>query len=88
MAVYLRKMGYSVLLYDVEVENWSYEETANRAIEAQPLLVAVFVSGSNPSASTMNMACAGRIVSLIREMSRKSIPCSEDFIRVPCQKHH
>jgi len=67
LAGYLRDLGYSVLLYDAEVENWSYEEAAQKVVETNPLLAAVIVSGSNPSASTMNMTGAGKIVSLIRE---------------------
>ena len=69
LAAYLRNMSYSVVLYDAEVENWSYEKTAQKAVEADPLLVAVVVSGSNPSASTMNMAGAGKIVSLVRQLA-------------------
>lgn len=67
-AGYLRKLGYSLLLYDAEVENWSYEETVKKIIEAKPLLVVVVVSGTNPSASTMNMTGAGRIVSYVRQL--------------------
>jgi len=69
LAGYLRKLGYSVILYDAEAENWNYEETAKKAIETAPLLVAVVVSGSNPSASTMNMTGAGKIVSMVRELA-------------------
>jgi radical SAM superfamily enzyme YgiQ (UPF0313 family) len=69
LAGYLRKLGYSVILYDAEVENWSYEETAKKIIETKPLLAAVVVSGSNPSASTMNMTGAGKIVSFIRALN-------------------
>ncbi len=63
----LRNMGYSVELYDAEIENWSYEETSQKIIEASPLLAAVLVSGSNPSASTMNMTGAARIISLVKQ---------------------
>ena len=67
MAGYLRNMGYSVVLYDAEVENWSYEDAARKIVEADPLLVAVVVSGSNPSASTMNMGGAAKIASFVRQ---------------------
>lgn len=67
LAGYLRNLGYSVILYDAEVENWDYEQTAKKAIEVDPLLVAIVVSGSNPSASTMNMTGAGEIVTLIHD---------------------
>ena len=65
LAGYLRYKGYTVILYDAEAENWSYEETAQKAVELDPLLVAVVVSGSNPSASTMNMGGAGKILAFV-----------------------
>ena len=68
LAAFLRDRGYSVALYDAEVEGWSYEVTAQKIREADPVLAVVVVSGSNPSASTMNMTGAGRIVSLVREL--------------------
>jgi anaerobic magnesium-protoporphyrin IX monomethyl ester cyclase len=67
LAAYLRKKGYSVVLYDAEVENWSHEETAQQTIDADPILAAVIVSGTNPSASTMNLTGAGKIVSYIKQ---------------------
>ncbi|MFC1828899.1 B12-binding domain-containing radical SAM protein [Thermodesulfobacteriota bacterium] len=66
LASYLRKLGYSILLYDAEVENWSYEETAQKIIDEKPILAAVIVSGTNPSASTMNMTGASKIISHIK----------------------
>lgn len=66
---YLKHLGYSVILFDAEVENWDYDQTAKKAIEVDPLLVAVVVSGSNPSASTMNMTGAGEIVTLIHDQA-------------------
>jgi len=62
LAGFLRDKGYSVILYDAEAENWDYEETARRIQEVDPVLAAVVVSGSNPSASTMNMTGAGEII--------------------------
>lgn len=67
LAGYLRKRGYAVVVYDAEAENWNYEEAARKAVEADPFLVAVVVSGSNPSASTMNMGGAGNIASFVRQ---------------------
>jgi len=67
LAAYLREKGYSVVLYDAEVENWSYEEIAQKTIDADPILAAVIASGTNPSASTMNMTGAGKIVSSIKQ---------------------
>lgn len=68
LAGYLRAKGYSVVLYDAEVENWDYNETAKRIQELDPLLAVIVVSGTNPSASTMNMTGSARIASLIRDL--------------------
>ena len=54
-AAYLRQQGFSVAVLDGEAENLSIKETVERACEACPLLIAVVVSGTNPSASTINM---------------------------------
>jgi anaerobic magnesium-protoporphyrin IX monomethyl ester cyclase len=67
LAAYLRDSGYSVEVFDAEIENWSYEETAQRIQEVKPLLAAVIVSGHNPSASTMNMSGAGKILRHLKE---------------------
>jgi anaerobic magnesium-protoporphyrin IX monomethyl ester cyclase len=69
LAAYLRNRGYAVVLYDAEAENWSYEEAAQKAVAADPLVVAVVVSGSNPSASTMNMTGAGKIASFVKQLA-------------------
>lgn len=67
LAGYLRKRGFSVSLLDAEAEGLSHEETAEIVTEMKPLLSAVVVSGTNPSASTMNMTGAGQIISHIRK---------------------
>lgn len=69
LAAVLRTHGYSVVLYDAEVENWSYEETARKMVEADPRLAAVMVSGTNPSASTMNMTGAAAILRHVKEFA-------------------
>ena len=71
MAAYLRRLGYSVALLDAEVEGLSYSRTAERIRDANPLLAAITVSGTNPSASTMNMTGAGAILSHIVETAPK-----------------
>lgn len=68
LAGFLRDKGYSVVLYDAEAENWDHEETARRIQEVDPVLAAVVVSGSNPSASTMNMTGAGEIISRTKQL--------------------
>ena len=66
---YLISCGYSVLIYDAEIEHWSYEETAEKIKEVNPLLAMVSVSGSNPTASTMNMTGAEEILRCLREIA-------------------
>jgi anaerobic magnesium-protoporphyrin IX monomethyl ester cyclase len=68
LAAHLRHQGFSVALLDAEVEGWSYAETAQKIIEASPLLAAIVVSGTNPSASTMNMTGAGEILKHVRDL--------------------
>jgi len=68
LAGYLRDKGYSVVLYDAEAENWDYEETAHKVRDVNPILSVILVSGSNPSASTMNMTGVGQIASWIRQL--------------------
>lgn len=69
MAAYLRKIGYRVELLDAEVENLSYVKTAERIKDAKPLLAAIVVSGTNPSASTMNMTGAEAILASLNEIN-------------------
>jgi anaerobic magnesium-protoporphyrin IX monomethyl ester cyclase len=69
IAAYVRNQGYSVELFDAEVENWDYEETAHKISEAKPTLAALVVSGTNPSASTMNMTGAGMILKHLKEVA-------------------
>ncbi|MBN2008123.1 cobalamin-dependent protein [candidate division KSB1 bacterium] len=66
MAASMRDKKYDVKLYDAEVEGWTYEQTAVQIHEANPRLVVVVVSGTNPSASTMNMTGAGEILSALK----------------------
>jgi hypothetical protein len=69
LASYMRNAGYSVALYDAEVEAWSEEETVKMIKEINPLLLVIVVSGTNPSASTMNMEGAGKILSLMKKQN-------------------
>ena len=69
LAGFLRGKGYSVELVDAEVDSWSHEETARRVADAKPLLAGVMVSGSNPSASTMNMTGAAEIIAHLKELA-------------------
>lgn len=69
LAGYLRKLGFSVILLDAEVEQWAHEEAAKKIKEFNPMLAAISVSGSNPSASTMNMVNAGNIIRYIKKIA-------------------
>lgn len=69
LAAHLKAKGYTVVLFDAEVENWSYKETARKISELRPRLAAIVVSGTNPSASTMNMSGTGAILSHLNEFS-------------------
>ena len=66
IASFIREHGYSVKIIDAEAENWSPEQTADKIIEYNPLLVGVIVFGTNPSASTMNMPGAGAVINSIK----------------------
>ncbi|MBI5469348.1 MAG: cobalamin B12-binding domain-containing protein [Deltaproteobacteria bacterium] len=66
MAAYLRNCGFDVRVIDSNAENISPEETAERVNALAPLLAAVIVYGSHPSASTQNMTVAGRICTALK----------------------
>lgn len=71
LAGYLRKHGYAVELMDAEVEGWGYKDVAERVRDIAPVLAVISVSGSNPSASTMNMTGAVEILRYTKEMAPK-----------------
>jgi len=66
-AAYLREKGLSVAVVDAEAENLSIVETISRIKEVNPLLASVVVSGTNPSASTINMPVAGEVLKEIKD---------------------
>lgn len=70
IAAYLRDKGFSVSILDAEAENLDAKETVERVSAMNPLLAGIVVSGTNPSASTTNMAGA----SLLLGEFRKSAP--------------
>ena len=69
LAGYLRSKGYSVQMIDAEVDGLNNNSVAERASSCNPMLVIVTVSGTNPSASTMNMNGAADIASNIRRLN-------------------
>ena len=67
IAAFLRNNGINVQIIDANAENISPNETAIKVNELNPLLAAVIVYGSNPSASTPNMTIAGKICRALKE---------------------
>lgn len=64
IAAYIRKKGFTVKMVDSEVE----PEKVIPTIESEkPKLIAIVVSGTNPSASTMNMVGARTILNEIKK---------------------
>ncbi len=73
IASYLRNNGFDVAIIDANAENIAPEGTALRVNELNPLLAAVIVYGSNPSASTPNMTIAGKICKAIKENTSSKV---------------
>lgn len=73
MAAYLRNNGFEVAIVDANAENISPEETAAKVGELNPLLSAVIVYGSQPSASTQNMSIAGNICKALKENTSSKV---------------
>jgi radical SAM superfamily enzyme YgiQ (UPF0313 family) len=73
IAAFLRNNGVNVQIIDANAENISPNETAIRVNELNPLLTAVIVYGSNPSASTPNMTVAGKICVALKENSSSKV---------------
>lgn len=73
IASYLRNNGISSSVIDANAENISPEEIASRVGALNPLLSAVIVYGSQPSASTQNMSVAGRICKALKENTTAKI---------------
>ncbi len=71
IATSVRKSGYSAQVIDAEAECLSPTQVIDRIIEINPLLVGILVSGTNPSASTMNMVGTRAI---LKEMARRNVP--------------
>ena len=65
----LRSVGHDVLVLDAEIEGWDAIQTAQAIRETNPLLAVISVSGSNPSASTMNMTGALELSHALRTVA-------------------
>lgn len=68
LAAYARERGYSVRILDAEAENLSPEDTAVKVATINPVLAAIIVLGSNPSAaSTPKMTATGELLHALKE---------------------
>ncbi len=73
LASFLRNHGYSVRVIDSNADNLSPEETAQRVKDYDPLLTAIIVYGSQPSASTQNMTIAGKICTALKNHTSSKV---------------
>src|ERR1700730_15103236 len=64
---YVRDRGYAVEIIDAEAEGWGPRSVALRALERRPRLIAVIVSGHQPSASTQQVAAASPTIRAIKD---------------------
>src|SRR5438093_3231573 len=69
IAGYVADRGYSVQILDSEAENLGPDRVATAVAALQPRLVGVVVYGHQPSASTQQMAGAGRLCRSIKEVT-------------------
>jgi anaerobic magnesium-protoporphyrin IX monomethyl ester cyclase len=69
MATYAARKGCRVEVIDAEAEELSAEETAARAVDLKPALVAVVAYGHQPSASTQVMPAAGAVCAAIKQLA-------------------
>ena len=72
-ADYMRDKGYSVAIYDVNIEGWDENDPKNLIPKNNPDLIVMMVYGHNPSASTQTMPAAGKIARDIKNYN-KDIP--------------
>ncbi len=75
IAAFVRKKGYFVEIIDAEAERLGPSKVVDRISEINPILLGIIVSGTNPSASTMNMLGVRAILEEIsaRDLSIKTI---------------
>lgn len=73
IAAYLRYNGFSVNVIDSNAEGITADEISTRVNELDPLLSAVIVYGSNPSASTPNMTIAGKVCKALKKNTASKV---------------
>ena len=70
IATFLHKRGYFVKIIDAEAERLGPLRIVDRISEINPFLVGIVVSGTNPSASTMNML---GVRAILEEISKRGL---------------
>ena len=65
IAEYINNKNFNVNILDSEAENLNYEETVDRIIDIDPILVCFSIYGQQPFASTQCMPAAMEHVVLI-----------------------
>ena len=73
IAAYLRNQGFRVEIIDANAENYTPEETAEKVAKLNPLLAAVIVYGSHPSASTQTMPVSGKICEMLTDKTSSKV---------------
>jgi len=73
LAAYLRKNNCGVAIIDANAEDLSAGEIAAKINDISPLLSAVIVYGTQPSASTQNMTVAGKICKALKENTNTKV---------------
>jgi anaerobic magnesium-protoporphyrin IX monomethyl ester cyclase len=73
LAQYVRKQGFQVAVYDVNVEGWEQQVAEELILKYNPRIVIMMVYGHNPSSSTQTMPAARKIAIDIK-FYNKNIP--------------
>jgi radical SAM superfamily enzyme YgiQ (UPF0313 family) len=73
IASFLRTKGFTVAIIDSNAENITPEETAKKTQALAPLLSAIIVYGSQPSASTQNMTVAQKICAALKKTTSSKV---------------
>jgi anaerobic magnesium-protoporphyrin IX monomethyl ester cyclase len=69
LATFLRRRGLAIDVLDANAEELTPEQTAQRIVDANPLLAVVVAYGHNPSATTQIMPFAGAVCQSLKQLS-------------------
>ena len=73
-----RKAGFTVVIYDMEIERPNREDFTEIIKEYNPGLILFVVTGQNPTASTAAMAGAVESAEWVKEKDPNKVPASTD----------